>query len=533
MLREKSLTEDIDLIELTPLDDFDLSLLESGFESNLDVLVPINDDDDLFEQGILMEDSETDDLVSEQEANIDFDQILSTLPENLAVDFPPNFVASMFFKMIEENCFVDPDWDTSERLSEKEAKLLESLKDNPKLLSFIKIQWHHLVSVLNVKDQSKNELYEQKELTVFCSNVFSLATGNIIIDEFSALLDIDKSSFSTEHYTCCSEIVFNLATIILQTLASKMTGSLTEPFKSLDNMTSDEKGKIRYVGGWALKKSIEKAKRYIETNITSVNPSIREQLKHEIMKLKITESLLANSVALDEHSEYQDSLTVIDNKQNRSQGLLNIADNTFLFFTKLEECRVNLLTRNKLNMLKGDMAIDCMANIRTNVELKNMWQNMFDGSKELFGEEDEIKISLFEKCGDVLFGEVIKAYVRMGIGEFLRDFQRDIEWKKAEAHRKKVQMRTEKKEQKAEQVKIVDIKDGQTPGKKSSHTKLRAMLLKYLTIFNQSRLYVKKDIKLLLRAYGVSKKGTKSALADKLVEVINSHEEMVDTTVFE
>ena len=55
-------------------------------------------------------------------------------------------------------------------------------------------------------------------------------------------------------------------------------------------MTSNEKGKIRYVGGWAFKKSIEKAKCYIETNVTSVNPSVREQLKHEIMKLKITES---------------------------------------------------------------------------------------------------------------------------------------------------------------------------------------------------------------------------------------------------
>ena len=223
-----------------------------------------------------------------------------------------------------------------------------------------------------------------------------------------------------------------------------------------------------------------------------MNPSVREQLKHEIMKLKITESLLANSDALHEHSEYQDSLTIIDNKQNRSQRQLDIPDNTLLLFTKLEECRVNLLTRNKLNMLKGDMAINCMAYIRTNVELKNMWQNMLDGSKELFGEENEIKLSLFEKCGDVLFGEVIKAYVKMGIGEFLRDFRGDIEWKKAEAHRKKVQMRTEKKEKKAEKVKIVDIKDDQTPGKKSSHPKLKAMLLRHLTIFNQSRLYVKK-----------------------------------------
>ena len=82
---------------MTPLDDLNISLSEGGFESNLDV--DINDDDDLFEQGILMEDSETDDLISELEASIDFDQILSTLPENLTVDFPPNFVASMF-------CFV-------------------------------------------------------------------------------------------------------------------------------------------------------------------------------------------------------------------------------------------------------------------------------------------------------------------------------------------------------------------------------------------------------------------------------------------
>ena len=59
------------------------------------------------------------------------------------------------------------------------------------------------------------------------------------------------------------------------------------------------------------------------------------------------------------------------------------------------------------------------------------------------------------------------------------------------------------------------------------------MLLTHPTIFNQSSLSVKKDIELLLRAYGVSKKGTKSAVADKPVEVISAHEEMVDATVLE
>ena len=69
-----------------------------------------------------------------------------------------------------------------------------------------------------------------------------------------------------------------------------------------------------------------------------------------------------------------------------------------------------------------------------------------------------------------------------------------------------------KKVQNAEHVKIVDIKDNQTPGSKLSHTKCEAMLLMHPTIFNESR-FVKKDIELILKAYGVSKKGTKSALA--------------------
>ena len=156
----------------------------------------------------------------------------------------------------------------------------------------------HLVSSLKEKAVGKTDLYEQKELTAFCSAVFCHATSDIILDQFASLINIDKSSFSTEHYTCCSEIVFNLATLILQILASKYTGTLTEPFKSLENMSSDEKGKIRYVGGWVFKKVMLKAKRYIEANITSSNLTVREQLMTEVMKVKIIEGLIASSQML-------------------------------------------------------------------------------------------------------------------------------------------------------------------------------------------------------------------------------------------
>ena len=300
----------------------------------------------------------------------------------------------------------------------------------------------------------KTDPYEQKELTAFCSAVFCHATSDIILDRFASLIKTDKSSLSTEHYTCCSEIVFNLATLIWQILASKATGTLTEPFKSLENMSSDEKGKIRYVGGWVFRKVMLKAKRYIEANITSSNLTVREQLMTEIMKVKIIESLIASSLALHEHSEHQDSLKITNEKQNRSQGLINICDNAFLYFMKLEECRINSLTRSKLNILNGDVVIDCMKIVKENRELHELWEHMTGELKFALIDDNSTKVLLFDKCCELLFGELIERYLKMAVGEFLRDFRRDVEWKKAEAHRRKVQMRAEKKEIKADQIKM-------------------------------------------------------------------------------
>ena len=100
-------------------------------------------------------------------------------------------------------------------------------------------------------------------------------------------------------------------------------------------MTANEKGKIRYVGGWAFRTVLQRTRSYIDKNICSTQPSVRNQLRTEIMKLRIVENLPASSAALDEHSSYKESLEITDEKQNASFGLLNISDNAFLFFAKL------------------------------------------------------------------------------------------------------------------------------------------------------------------------------------------------------
>ena len=51
------------------------------------------------------------------------------------------------------------------------------------------------------------------------------------------------------------------------------------------------------------------------------------------------------------------------------------------------------------------------------------------------------------------------------------------------------------KETKADQIKMSDIRNDQTPGKCRSHAQLKAMLIKHPRIFHDSRAYVKKMLK--------------------------------------
>ena len=259
-------------------------------------------------------------------------------------------------------------------------------------------------------------------MTRFCAEVFSLATSEKTLTGIASVLKLNRRDFGTEHYTCCTEIIFALAKIVLQTLASKFDGGVSEPFKSLKNMTADEKGKIRYVGGWTFRTVLQGTRSYIDKNICSTQPSVRNQLRTEIMKLRIVESLLASSAALHEHSSYKESLEITDEKQNASVGLLNISDNAFLFLTKLEEFRINSLTQNKLNMLKGDIVIKAVDKVKTNIELYQARREIADDIQSLLTEDKTEKVELFNICVNSLFNEIIVKYFKMGAGEFLRDF---------------------------------------------------------------------------------------------------------------
>ena len=327
--------------------------------------------------------------------------------------------------------------------------------------------------------------------------------------------------------------MFNLASLLLQTLAAKVTRSSDEPFKSLENMTNDEKGKIRYVGGWVMRKVSEKSKAYIKANITSRDSVVRKNIKKEIMKVKITDMLITSSSALTEHSKYKESLCVTANKQNRTQGLLNIVDTAFVFFSALEESRVNLLTKKRLDQLRGDLVVKGIDTVMNDKTIFDKWGEMVEKYEVTLTDNNAERLLLFKDCSRAVFDEIVQKYFKMGTGEFLRDFRREVHFEKSEAHRQKVRMRVAKKSLLADHLSIEDIKADQTPCKMKSHSALKAMVLKHPRIFHETRPYIVKDLNILLKAYGVQQKGKKALLADKLVELIKSKDQMVHPTCFD
>ena len=325
-------------------------------------------------------------------------------------------------------------------------------------MSFLKIQWHRLANSLEKKDVANQEIYKQKELTDFCSELFFLAMSDLVLEEFARLLSIKRADMNISHFSVCTDILFGTAIVLLQTLSFYVSSDNDRPFKSLENMTPGEKGKIRYVGGWTLKKLWENSRRYINNNVTSHSPDVHYRVKEEIMKFKIINYLFSNASALQEHSKYKESLEVTAEKQYQSQGLLNISDDCYEFFITVDEQRVNLLTHNRLNSLKGNLASDSLNRIQTNEKTFESWKELCTPFLEILTDKKPHRVELFNSCIDKLYLDLTTHYFKMGMGEYLQSYRRDISWEKTEAHHKKVQMRTQKKELKGDQITMESIR---------------------------------------------------------------------------
>ncbi|CAB3981947.1 ATP-dependent DNA helicase PIF1 [Paramuricea clavata] len=180
--------------------------------------------------------------------------------------------------------------------------------------------------------------------------------------------------------------------------------------------------------------------------------------------------LLENNVimpfaTLSNYTANPETLNVTECHQFRERGLLHISDGAYEFFLSLEQERVNninlvKLTSHQSNMV--DMSIKAVSSNKTLI-------NHFGGLFHLDEDEDKGLVS-------ELFMEIVERYMKMGAGQFLRDFRRDYHLKKSLAHRKAVLQRKEKANERRMKVHFKQMEQDRSPGKRISHARLLSLV---------------------------------------------------------
>lgn len=112
--------------------------------------------------------------------------------------------------------------------------------------------------------------------------------------------------------------------------------------------------------------------------------------------------------------------------------------------------------------------------------------------------------------------------MNMAGAQFLRNFRRDMQLQKTEAHRKKVIVKSKQQELKGGKVDVDTILNDNSNMRQTSHILLKAMIAKLPDIF-ESRVYKKDELKMLLDLYGVvyNSSSNKKILVEALKKAIH------------
>ena len=243
----------------------------------------------------------------------------------------------------------------------------------PKVESFIDIQWVRVTKTISENIKKKKDGSINYEFKSILAAEMSMLNADYLASEFSAVLQ-DKD-LQVEHHCLITELVKAVREKIISRIYLEGWSNVVEneEEKNVWDMSNEGKGKVRYVGGWAIITLINGHKRYVVQNMASTNPLARQQLAQRYTYITILESLLAQSSNIHSSTNFKETLSVTDNKQFRQNSLVHISDDAFKSFMALEQMRIKTLCHNKLNVLKQDLLPIAVTGVKGDQQLKNIW----------------------------------------------------------------------------------------------------------------------------------------------------------------
>lgn len=314
---------------------------------------------------------------------------ISRLPEN--IDVP---------RLVEEGIIPSP---KTEFARNKNGLIQDSLncpQFREKLVFFAKIQWYNIFLIFR-KYILGHDIEEQFQMK---RKDFSEATNKVYIDiicsavfkqQLQAVFDVlptQRSIGSTLTNTLYRLFVRKLADTFVQQQQTECVAL------SMSEMPVEGLAKIRHVGGWAVRKELERCRRYIRTNMFSSQELTMNHVKncHKQSEL-LEEHVIEPYELLSQSTAFIETLDVTEDRQYRERGLLHISDKSFLFFRRLEELRINLMNVARLQQTtdKEGFVDATIAAVKNDDELALLWDDIFmDVSEEC------------EQVSDILFDEI-------------------------------------------------------------------------------------------------------------------------------
>ena len=196
---------------------------------------------------------------------------------------------------------------------------------------------------------------------------------------------------------------------------------LTEHERDIREMSDEGKGKVRYCEAWAIAKVKHGCQEYFKANIHSTDPNVWLKDESEYGKLQLLSQLTSTSRTAEQNSKYKETLNVTLSRTYDKGSLVHISDDMFEWVLDLEQMRVNLLNSKSISLHQEDLVENALTSILSNNQLLEKWKGMFAGNKCFVSPENVTSLA------SQLFTAVVTCYMKMGVGEYLCEFQREFQ----------------------------------------------------------------------------------------------------------
>ncbi len=313
-----------------------------------------------------------------QGSTVDLHRILHSMTngDTRLVSPPPAFSIMTFLESLKNDSSTD---EVSEHVKAAANYGIESL---PIFELLTKVLWRRVAHLFGdyISENAGEVQISSRNFTRITAKLNELFLANEYRSDIMAAFSIRKWSDITCGQRCLgAQLLFRMYQLFVAEVRKLANmGEIEQITLQVSEMGADGRGKVRYIGGWAVRKLLEKSKRYIIENNRSETKEVIERVSREMKKvLLLQNNLIVPSQILQETTKQPETLHLTESRQFREHGLLNISDGAYEFFMILEQQRVNQINSARLSQQGPKLVEDSIDSVTNDQVLQDTFLNLF------------------------------------------------------------------------------------------------------------------------------------------------------------